>query len=133
MKTVNVVAAIIIDNGRILASQRASGQFKDGWEFPGGKIELNESKEEALIREIKEELNIDIQVGECLCDIEYDYSNFRLEMSCFISNIKNGEIELLEHKAIKWLTNDELNSVNWLEADTLVVQHLKDYILQKGM
>lgn len=131
MKTINVVAAIILDNDKILATQRAEGQFKDGWEFPGGKIEKDESCEEALIREIKEELNVDIIVKEYLCDIEYDYPNFKLKMKCFISSINKGEIELNEHQASKWLARNELDSVNWLQADIIVIEHLKNYLLRK--
>jgi len=131
MKTINVVAAIILDNDKILATQRAVGQFKDLWEFPGGKIEKDESNEEALIREIKEELNVDIIVKDYLCDIDYDYPNFKLKMKCFIVSINKGEIELNEHKAIKWLARNELDSVNWLKADIIVVEHLKDYLLYK--
>ena len=131
MKTINVVAAIILDNDKILATQRAEGQFKGGWEFPGGKIEKDESCEEALIREIKEELNVDIIVKEYLCDIEYDYPNFKLKMKCFISSINKGEIELNEHQASKWLARNELDSVNWLQADIIVIEHLKNYLLRK--
>ena len=131
MKTINVVAAIILDNDKILATQRAEGQFKGGWEFPGGKIEKDESCEEALIREIKEELNVDIIVKEYLCDIEYDYPNFKLKMKCFISSINKGEIELNEHQASKWLAINELDSVNWLQADIIVIEHLKNYLLRK--
>lgn len=125
MKTIRVVAAIIKDNDKIFATQRGYGEFKDGWEFPGGKIELNESPEDALFREIKEELDTEINVEEYLDTVEYDYPNFHLSMDCFICTIKNGDLTLKEHEAAKWLNKDELESVDWLPADRGLIPHIQ--------
>ena len=122
MKSIEVVAAIIRRNGRILATQRGYGEFKDGWEFPGGKTERGETPQQALVREIKEELKSEIRVGEKLCTIEYDYPKFHLTMHCFWCDLLDGEPVLLEHEAARWLTTDELNSVDWLPADVQVVE-----------
>lgn len=122
MKSIEVVAAIIRRNGRILATQRGYGEFKDGWEFPGGKTERGETPQQALIREIKEELKSEILVGEKLCTVEYDYPKFHLTMHCFWCDLLDGEPVLLEHEAARWLTADELNSVDWLPADVQVVE-----------
>lgn len=117
MKTVRVVAAIIIENDKVFATQRGYGEFKDGWEFPGGKIEPGETPEEAIVREIKEELDTEVEVIELLDTVEYDYPNFHLSMGCFICKIKSGDLVLKEHEAAKWLTKDTLGSVEWLPAD----------------
>ena len=117
MKTVRVVAAIIIENGKVFATQRGYGEFKDGWEFPGGKIEPGETPEEAIVREIKEELDTEVEVIELLDTVEYDYPNFHLSMGCFICKIKSGDLVLKEHEAAKWLTKDTLGSLEWLPAD----------------
>ena len=122
MKSIEVVAAIIRRNGRILATQRGYGEFKDGWELPGGKTERGETPQQALIREIKEELKSEILVGEKLCTVEYDYPKFHLTMHCFWCDLLDGEPVLLEHEAARWLTADELNSVDWLPADVQVVE-----------
>ena len=122
MKSIEVVAAIIRRNDRILATQRGYGEFKDGWEFPGGKTERGETPQQALVREIKEELKSEIRVGEKLCTIEYDYPKFHLTMHCFWCDLLDGEPVLLEHEAARWLTTDELNSVVWRPADVQVVE-----------
>lgn len=127
MKTIRVVAAIIIHEDKVFATQRGYGEFKDGWEFPGGKIEEGETPQEALVREIKEELNIEIEVRELLDVVEYDYPNFHLSMDCFICKIKSGELVLNEHEAAKWLTKDTLGSVEWLPADQGLIQKLYTY------
>lgn len=101
MKTVRVVAAIIIENDKVFATQRGYGEFKDGWEFPGGKIEPGETPEEAIVREIKEELDTEVEVIELLDTVEYDYPNFHLSMGCFICKIKSGDLVLKEHEAAK--------------------------------
>lgn len=124
-KTVNVVAAIIRDGGRIFATQRGYGDFKGGWEFPGGKIEEGEKPQEALIREIMEELEILITVGDLIDTIEYDYPTFHLSMDCFWAEIVSGNMVLKEHEAAKWLTKNELDSVKWLPADIMLIEKLK--------
>ena len=130
MKTIRVVAAIIKavnENGEpiIFATQRGYGDFKGGWEFPGGKIEEGETPQEALVREIKEELETEISVGELIDTIEYDYPTFHLSMDCFWAEIVSGNLVLTEHAAAKWLTKAELDSVEWLPADLDVVKRLK--------
>lgn len=114
MKEIKVVAAIIQKENKILATKRGYGEFINMWEFPGGKIESGETKEQALVREIKEELNIEISVDKFAIDIEYQYPNFYLFMSCFMCSIKEGSIEFLEHNDGKWITKEELNTLNWL-------------------
>ena len=128
MKTIKVVAAIIIHNNRIFDTQRGYGDFKDGWEFPGGKIEPGETPQEALVREIKEELDTEIEVVDYLETVEYDYPNFHLSMDCFFCTIKSGELVLKEHEAARWLTADTLDSVDWLPADRGLIKAIKDYI-----
>lgn len=130
MKTIRVVAAIIKEtkeNGEpiIFATQRGYGDFKGGWEFPGGKIEEGESPQEALIREIKEELETEITVGELIDTIEYDYPTFHLSMDCFWAEIVSGDLVLTEHAAAKWLTKGELDSVEWLPADITLIDKIK--------
>ena len=126
MKEIKVVAAIIQKEKKILATKRGYGEFINMWEFPGGKIEPGETKEQALVREIKEELNIEINVDKFAIDIEYQYPNFYLFMSCFMCSIKEGSIELLEHNDGKWITKEELNTLNWLLADIDAVNYLKE-------
>ncbi len=128
MKNIKVVAAIIIDKNKVFATQRGYGEFKDGWEFPGGKIEKGETPEQALEREIQEELETKIQVNEKIDTVEYDYPNFHLSMDCFICNIIEGNLILKEHEAAKWLSKDELYSVNWLPADEGLIEKIKKYI-----
>lgn len=124
MKTIEVVAAIITKDGKFFATQRGYGEFKDGWEFPGGKIEPGETPEKALVREIKEELDADIKVGELVDVVEYDYPEFHLTMHCFLCELVSEEITLLEHEAARWLLHDELDSVDWLPADRGLIKLL---------
>lgn len=126
MKTVKVVAAIIIHDNLIFATQRGYGEFKDGWEFPGGKIETGETPQKALVREIKEELDTEIEVGDYLETVEYDYPNFHLSMDCFFCTIKSGEIVLKEHESAKWLNVKNLYSVDWLPADKGLIEQIKE-------
>ena len=129
MKTIRVVAAIIRDGDRIFATQRGYGDMKDGWEFPGGKIEAGESPRDALLREIREELDAGIEVGELLTTVEYDYPAFHLSMDCFWAKlVPDSSMKLLEHEAARWLTADELGSVEWLPADILVVEAIRDFM-----
>lgn len=128
MKTIKVAAAIIIDEDKVFATQRGYGEFKDGWEFPGGKIEEGETGEKAIIREIKEELETKIQVQEKIDTIEYDYPNFHISMECFICKIEEGNLVLKEHEAAKWLKKDELYTVDWLPADIGLIEKIKKYI-----
>jgi 8-oxo-dGTP diphosphatase len=125
MKRIEVVAGIIKDSNKIFATQRGYGEFKDGWEFPGGKMEPGETPQEALARELKEELAVDVKVGEFLCTVDYDYPTFHLTMHCFYCSVIGGELTLLEHEASKWLKMTELHSVNWLPADVEVVAALE--------
>ena len=126
MKTVNVVAAIIKDQNKIFSTQRGYGEFINMWEFPGGKIEEGETKEEALIREIKEELEVSISVDSFLTTVEYDYPNFHLTMHCYLCTILDGTINLVEHSDAKWLDLKHIDTVNWLPADIAVVDKLKE-------
>ena len=128
MKTIKVVAAVIRDGDRIFATQRGYGDFKGGWEFPGGKIDAGETPEEALIREIKEELDTEVEIIELLDTVEYDYPNFHLSMDCFICNIKSGDLVLKEHEAAQWLTKETLDSVNWLPADLGLIDKIREYL-----
>ena len=121
MKTIEVAAAIIVKDNRIFATQRGYGEFKDGWEFPGGKIEPGESAQEALVREIREELDVDIRVGKLLETVEYDYPEFHLTMHCFICELLSEEIVLKEHEDARWLKKEELDSVGWLPTDVGVI------------
>lgn len=122
MKTIKVVAGIIKEDNRIFATQRGYGDFAGYWEFPGGKVELGETSQQALVRELKEELDVIVSVDDFLCTVEYDYPSFHLSMHCFFCTIKSGELTLIEHKAAKWLSKSELHSVNWLSADTSVIE-----------
>ena len=124
-KSIKVVAAILIEGERFFATQRGYGEFKDGWEFPGGKMEPGETCEQALARELKEELAIDVNVGKFLCTVDYDYPTFHLTMHCFYCSVVGGELTLLEHEAAKWLNMAELHSVDWLPADVEVVSALE--------
>lgn len=125
MKQVEVVAAIIhADDGRIFATQRGYGDMKDGWEFPGGKVEARESPEEALKREIFEELETKIQIERLVQTVEYDYPKFHLTMHCYWCRIESGSLTLKEHEAARWLAKEQLDSVDWLPADKIVVDRL---------
>lgn len=121
MKNIKVVAAVIINNKKVFATQRGYGEYKDRWEFPGGKIEIGETPEDALKREIFEELETTIEVKEKLKTIEYDYPTFHISMYCYLCTIVEGALFLKEHEASRWLTKDELYSVNWLDADLEVL------------
>ena len=125
MCAIEVVAAVILHEGRILATQRGYGEWKDWWEFPGGKMEAGETPEEALVREIREELSTEISVDEFLCTVEYDYPKFSLTMHCYLCSLLTEALHLNEHEAAKWLTQDELDSVEWLPADLKVIEALK--------
>ncbi|MBD5475671.1 MAG: (deoxy)nucleoside triphosphate pyrophosphohydrolase [Lachnospiraceae bacterium] len=129
MKTIRVVAAIICDNmenpSKIFATARGYGEFKGQWEFPGGKIEAGESPEEALVREIREELDTDIEVGSLIHTIEYDYPTFHLSMDCFLAKVNSGSLVLKEAEAARWLTKSELYDVQWLPADLSLIEILE--------
>lgn len=125
MKTINVVAAVIRNVDKIFATQRGYGDFKGGWEFPGGKMEPGEAPEAALIREIREELNTEISVNELITVIEYDYPDFHLSMKCYWCELVSGKLELLEHTDAKWLAADELDSVSWLPADLSLIEIIR--------
>ena len=124
-KNINVVAAIIRKGDKIFATQRGYGEWKDWWEFPGGKIEQGETAEEALKREIREELSTEISVEEFLCTVEYDYPQFHLTMHCYLCSLVTEALHLNEHEAARWLSKDELNSVKWLPADLEVIEEIR--------
>ena len=126
MKTIRVVAAVIRKDDRIFATQRGYGEFKDGWEFPGGKIEPGEIPQQALVREIREELETEIRVGDLIDTIEYDYPTFHLSMDCFWCEIVEGSLELKEHEAAKWLDRESLYTVDWLPADVGLVEKIRE-------
>ena len=126
MKTIRVVAAVIKDGDRIFATARGYGDFKGGWEFPGGKIEPGETPQEALAREIKEELDTEISVGDLIDTVEYDYPKFHLSMDCFWGSIISGNLVLKEAEDAKWLTRDTIDSVAWLPADKGLVEKIKE-------
>ena len=128
MKTIKVVAAIIRKEKCVFATQRGYGDYKDWWEFPGGKIEPGESPEDALVREIKEELASDILVEKYLTTVEHDYPEFHLSMACYWCSVKSGKLTLLEHEAARWLPLDNLRQVNWLPADVKVVEAIEKSI-----
>ena len=125
MKTLNVVAAIIKKENKILATKRGYGEFINMWEFPGGKIEADESQKEGLIREIKEELDCTIKPTKFALNLEYQYPTFYLKMACFEAVITEGTPRLLEHNDARWLTREELDSVNWIPADLQIIDYLK--------
>ena len=125
MKTIEVVAAVIRKDDKIFTTQRGYGEWKDWWEFPGGKMEPGETPEEALKREIREELSTDISVDEFLCTVEYDYPKFHLVMHCYMCSLLTDSLHLNEHEAAKWLGREELTSVKWLPADVEVIERLR--------
>lgn len=125
MKTIKVVAAVIKDVDKIFATARGYGDYKGWWEFPGGKIEEGETSQQALIREIKEELDTEISVGELIDTIEYDYPTFHLSMDCFWAEIVDGNLELKEAEAARWLTKETIDSVEWLPADITLIDKIK--------
>lgn len=129
MKTIEVVAAIIIENDKLFATQRGYGDFKDKWEFPGGKMEAGETPKQALVREIKEELDTLISVDHFLCTVDYDYPEFHLTMHCYLCSVVEGDLVLKEHKAARWLGKDELWEVDWLPADVDVIGALEKRML----
>ena len=128
MKTIKVVAAIIIKDGQVFATQRGYGEFKGWWEFPGGKMEPGESPQEALKREIREELDAEVEVRELLETVEWDYPNFHLTMHCFICSLLSESLHLNEHEAATWLTHETLRSVKWLPADEILLDRIAEYL-----
>ena len=125
MKTIEVVAAIIKKDDKIFITKRSYGEFIDMWEFPGGKVESGETPQQALIREIIEELDTEIKVGELIDTVKYDYPTFHLSMDCFWAEVKAGHLELKEAEAAKWLTKNQLDSVTWLPADILLIDQIR--------
>lgn len=128
MKQIEVVAAVIVKDGQVLATQRGYGQFKDWWEFPGGKIESGESLREALRREIKEELDTEINVGELIGTVQWDYPDFHLTMHCFICSLASEALHLNEHEAALWLDRERLETVRWLPADLAIMGKIRSYL-----
>ena len=127
MKQIEVVAAIIHKDGRIFATQRGYGDWKDWWEFPGGKMEAGETPEEALKREIREELSTEIQLDKLFCTVEWDYPKFHLTMHSYLCSLLTEALHLNEHEAARWLPKEELDSVQWLPADVQIIERLKQY------
>ena len=128
MKKIKVVAAIIIRDGKVFATQRGYGEWKDWWEFPGGKIEAGECPQEALVREIREELDAEIEVGELIETVEWDYPAFHLTMHCFVCSLVSESMHLNEHEASAWLTRETLHSVKWLPADEGLILKIREIV-----
>ena len=127
-KKIRVAAAVICNGNQVFATQRGYGNYKDWWEFPGGKVETGETPEQALAREIREELAADISVDDYLTTVEYDYPEFHLSMACYWCSVKEGNLTLLEHEAARWLPLENLRQVNWLPADVLVIEEIEKMI-----
>lgn len=127
MKRIQVVAALIFREGKLFATQRGYGSWRDYWEFPGGKIEPGETPQDALAREIREELDTLVSVGDHICDVEYDYPEFHLSMQCFRCEVVSGRLTLLEHEAARWLGKEDLDSVDWLPADLLILPEIRKH------
>ena len=128
MKKINVVAAVILDKDKVLATARGYGEYKGWWAFPGGKIESGETSKEALIREIQEEFDIHIEIDEYITTVEYDYPQFHLSMQCYFCNILSGNLKLKEAESSRWLSKEQLDSVKWLPADMIVIKDIKELI-----
>ena len=128
MKTVRVVAAVIRDGDRVFATQRGYGEYKDWWEFPGGKIEAGELPQDALVREIREELDTEISVGDLITTVEYDYSDFHLSMDCFWASVISGNLLLREHEAARWISLNEMDELDWLPADVIVTERIRQVL-----
>ncbi len=128
MKIIEVVAAVIVEGGKVFATQRGYGDYKGGWEFPGGKIEDGETPEQAIIREIEEELATTIRVDQFLSTIDYDYPTFHLTMHCFLCSVVSGNLQLLEHQSSKWLDASNLADVDWLPADTTLLPTIEELL-----
>ena len=128
MKTINVVAAIIRDEDKVLATARGYGEYKGWWEFPGGKIESGETPKEALVREIQEELDIHIEINEYITTVEYDYPQFHLSMQCYFCNRLSGNLTLKEAESSRWLSKEQLNSVKWLPADMILLDYIRVFL-----
>lgn len=131
-KRIEVVAAVIRRNGKVFATQRGYGPFKDGWEFPGGKMEPGETPQDALLREIREELDAEIEIGRLLQTVEWDYPDFHLTLHCFLCSLVSGAVHLKEHQAAAWLRKDELRSVAWLPADIQLIPFLEEALDDVG-
>lgn len=128
MKTINVVAAVIRDEDKVLATTRGYGEYKGWWEFPGGKIESGETPKEALVREIQEELDIHIEINEYITTVEYDYPQFHLSMQCYFCNRLSGNLTLKEAESSRWLSKEQLNSVKWLPADMILLDYIRVFL-----
>ncbi len=129
MKNVEVVAAAIVKDGKVLAAQRGYGELKGGWELPGGKIESGETQEQAIVREIQEELSATIEVEEKLGTVDYDYPDFHLTMHCFLARVNDGRLILLEHDGIKWVDRETLHTVDWLPADVKILDKVAERLV----
>ena len=132
MKTINVVAAVIRDEDKVLATARGYGEYKGWWEFPGGKIESGETSKEALIREIQEELDIHIEIDEYITTVEYDYPQFHLSMQCYFCNRLSGNLTLKEAESSRWLSKEQLNSVKWLPADMILLDYIRVFLEKRS-